>query len=205
MQENRTMNRKIVMLATCALVLAAGPVFAQEKGGAPADQEAMMKKWAEYAAPGANHKVLEKMVGNWTYLNKSWMDPNAPAMESPGKASYQMILGGRYLQQNYSGEFMGMPFEGVGFVGYDNFNKYFVSTWSDNTSTGIMTTTGGTMNDKGDLLFNGTMDDPITGQKNMKFREVVRWTGPDTFVFEMFVNSGAKEYKMMEITHTRVK
>jgi hypothetical protein len=178
------------------------PAFAQDKPGGAPSQEEMMKMWEAAAAPGANHKDMEKFVGNWTYTNKVWMDPAAPPSESKGKANMSMILGGRYLQQNYSGEFMGKPFEGFGLMGFDNVKKEYVSTWTDNTSTAIMTMNGTKAKD--DIALTGMMDDPTTG-KATKLREVIRWTGPDTWVLEMYDGSGPKEVLMMEITHTRVK
>ena len=196
------MNRKLILTGLAALTIGiAGAASAQEKAAPVPSQEEMMKKWAELASPGENHKAMEKFVGNWTYTNKVWMDPAAPPSESTGKASISMVMGGRYLQQSYTGDFMGQPFEGFGLMGYDNGKKEFVNIWTDNTSTGIMM-----MNGKGakdEIVLTGMMDDAMTG-KNMKLREVIRWTGPDSFVLEMFDQSGGKEVKMMEITHTRV-
>jgi hypothetical protein len=34
---------------------------------------------------------------------------------------------------------MGMPFEGLGYTGYDNVKKQYFGTWIDSMSTGIMT------------------------------------------------------------------
>lgn len=34
-----------------------------------------------------------------------------------------MIFGGRYQLSNYKGNFMGMPFEGMSIMGYDNAKK----------------------------------------------------------------------------------
>jgi hypothetical protein len=195
------MNRKFLVtgFAMLAITVAAS---AQEKAASAPSQDEMMKKWAEMASPGANHKAMEKFVGNWTYTNKLWMDPAAPPSESNGKASISMIMGGRYLQQNYTGDFMGMPFEGFGLMGFDNGKQEYVNIWSDNTSTSIMMMNG--KNAKEDIVLTGMMDDAVTGKK-MKLREVIRWTGPDSWVLEMYdQGEGGKEVKMMEITHTRV-
>lgn len=199
------MTRKLVLggFAALAMTLVASvPGFAQDPPASPS-QEEMMKKWQEAATPGANHKALEKFVGNWTYTNRMWMDPSAPPSESAGKANMSMILGGRYLQQNYTGDFMGQPFEGFGLMGYDNLKKEYVNTWTDNTSTTIMSMNGKN-GENGEIVLVGAMDDPAT-QKSMKLREVIRWTGDDSFVVEMYDTSGPKEFKTMEIAHTRVK
>src|SRR5262245_25443356 len=78
------------------------------------DQKAMMEAFQKAATPGPNHKMLEMMVGEWTFTNKMWMDPAAPPQESTGTSSYKSILGGRYVEHTHHGTMMGMPFEGRG-------------------------------------------------------------------------------------------
>jgi hypothetical protein len=50
-----------------------------------------------------------------------------------------------------------------------------------------------------------SFDDPMT--KSVKtHKQVTRWTGPDTFVYEMYeVVPGQPDRKGLEIVHTRVK
>lgn len=53
------------------------PAKGKSKESKPAaaepDQEAMMKKWAEIATPGPQHKELEDFVGEWEVASKWWM------------------------------------------------------------------------------------------------------------------------------------
>ena len=43
--------------------------------------------------------------------------------KSSGTMHNEMILGDRFLKQEYEGTMMGMPFHGGGLVGYDNVNQ----------------------------------------------------------------------------------
>ena len=43
----------------------------------------------------------------------------------------QMLLGGRFLQQEFSGEMMGSLYHGIGFTGHDNHTQKYVSTWME--------------------------------------------------------------------------
>ena len=43
---------------------------------------------------------------------KFWMDPKGEAQESEGTSEAGMIMGGRFLEQELNGTFMGQPFEG---------------------------------------------------------------------------------------------
>jgi len=195
-------TRQVCGLSICTLMLIAGLAGAAEPP--KADPAAMMKTWEKYATPGAPHQVLGKLAGKWATSNTMWMDESQPPATQTGTAEYEMTLGGRYMAQHYKSEMMGMPFEGVGTVGYDNLRQRYFSTWIDNMGTGLMTCTG-TANAAGnEITFNGVMDDPMTGEKDKKFREVVKITGPDAFTFEMFETNKGKEHRVMEIKHTRV-
>jgi hypothetical protein len=193
-------------LPALLLVLAffAVPAGATDSGS-PSEMEKMMKAWEKYSTPGEGHRPLERMVGRWTTVTKMWMDPERPAMETRGTAEWSMTLGGRWLVTRYSGEFMGKPFEGVAMTGYDNFREVYISTWTDNVSTGLMSSTGSANGDRTVISLSGTMDEPLTGEKNKRFREVFRLTGPDTFTMEMYDTIEGKDVKVLEIGHTRTQ
>lgn len=208
---------KIAMLSLTVL-LTAGITLAQEEkkqekpaqgqpqqGGAPAmggpEMEAMMKA----TSPGENHKHLAWYAGDFTFTNKMWMDPGQPPSESTGTMHGEMILGGRYVQTSWKGNFMGMPFEGQGTDGYDNIAKKHVSAWIDNMGTGVLYSTG-TCEQGGKVCnMSGDHMDPMTGQK-ITMRSVTTWLDENTFRMEMFskYHSG-NEMKVMEITGTRKK
>jgi len=80
---------------------------------------------------GGPHKLLAGMAGSWTTKIKSWCEPKKPPMESIGTCEQKMVLGGRFLHQEFTGEMMGSPFTGIGVNGYDNHTKKYVSTWMD--------------------------------------------------------------------------
>jgi hypothetical protein len=101
------------------------------------DAQAMMDVYTKLGTPGTPHKVLASMAGSWITKTKGWMEPDKPPMESKGTCEQKMLLGGRFLQQEYSGDMMGSPFTGIGVTGYDNHTKKYVSTWMDSMGTGI--------------------------------------------------------------------
>src|SRR6185503_4508262 len=113
------------------------------------------------ATPGTPHKGLAALEGTWTAKVKSWMKPGAPPMESEGTAEQKMVLEGRFLEQRFSGNFMGQAFNGLGHTGYDNFKKKYVSTWMDNMGTMVMVMEG-TADATGKVTtYTGTIDDVI--------------------------------------------
>jgi len=166
------------------------------------DMQAMMEVYTKLATPGAPHKVLARMAGTWNAKMKSWMEPDKPPMESTGTSETKMILGGRYLQMDYTGDMMGSPFTGLGITGYDNHTKKYVSTWVDSMGTAIQFFEGAGSADGKTITQECRYDDPVKGP--MKWRSVTRIVDDNTHEFEMSgTDKSGKEEKMMEIIYTR--
>lgn len=173
---------------------------ADKPAAAPADpsMDAMMKA----GMVGSEHAKLKGMEGNWDAAVKMYMSPGAPT-EGKAISSRKSIMDGRFIVEDYSGDFMGMPFKGMGIFGYDNVQKKYVSTWLDNMGTGIMHSTG-TVDATGKVFtYTGESADPMTGK-------MVKMTMVTTIVDDKkhtFVMNGpgpdGKDMKMMEITYTK--
>jgi len=155
--------------------------------------------------PGPHHEHMKKLVGDFDYTIKVYMAPGQPPMESTGHRSAKMVMGDRYLDETYSGTFMGMPFEGHGTMAYDNIQKKYLSTWIDNMGTGIMLASGSCSDDGTTWTMTGDMADPATGQM-VTTRGVTKLVDADHMTMEMYApGPDGKEAKMMEISATRSK
>ena len=131
--------------ALLVLLLTAAPAVAQDDaapGAAAAPDAAMMRAWQRAAAPGPGHARLDAMVGAWDVAGTIYMGPGVPPIASAGTQVNRWTLGGRWLNGEYEGAFMGMPFSGLSRWGYDNAARKYVSTWTDTASTGLTTDTG---------------------------------------------------------------
>jgi uncharacterized protein DUF1579 len=184
----------------------APPKPEEKKAIAPAaDEKAMMEKWLAASTPGAPHKALATLEGSWTAKVKTWMAPGAPPESSDGTAEQKMLLGGRFLEQHYSGSMMGQPFQGVGHTGYDNLKKKYVATWIDSMGTMTMVTEG-TADATGKVITStGTIDDVMTG-KPAKIKTVVTIVDPDHHTYEMWApGPDGKAYKNVEVQYSRKK
>jgi hypothetical protein len=173
-------------------------VFAQEVG----EQSPEMQAWMEYMTPGPMHEMMAKTVGDWNVITKYWMDPAGEPMETEGKATVEMILGGRYMKSTHTGTMMGMPFEGISLQGYDNATGEFTSIWIDNMGTGFSISKGNYDEVTNSINFEGSMLDPIT-KEDMSFRQVVKTIDDNHFMFEMFMNYKGQEFKSMVVDYTK--
>lgn len=166
------------------------------------DMQAMMEIYKKAGTPGEHHKLLARLEGSWTTKSRGWMEPGKPPTESTGTCEQKLILGGRYLRQEYSGDMMGAPFTGINFLGYDNHTGKYVSAWIESMSTGIYYFEGTASADGKTITQECSYDDPVKGPS--VWRTVTRIKDDDTQEFEMYLTpKGGKEEKMMEMTVTR--
>lgn len=164
--------------------------------------EEEMEVYKKLGIPGEAHKLLAKMAGSWNTLTRSWTEPGKPPVESAGVCEQRMILGGRYLQQECSGDMMGSPFTGIGVTGYDNHTRKYVSTWIDSMSTAVWYFEGPAEGDGRSFTQKSRYDDPVRGP--MEWRSVCRLVDDNTMTFEMYGTVlGGTEEKMMEMKYTR--
>ena len=166
------------------------------------DPKAIMEAYKKLAIPGEPHHLFATLVGSWATVTKEWMDPNQPPIESKGAEEIRMLLGGRFLQGDYSGEMMGQPYNGLGISGYDNLRKRYVSLWLDSMSTGFFIMEGTASADGKTITLTGQHPEP--GGGSMTHRAIWKIIDENNQTFEMYgAHHGGKEMKMMEITYTR--
>jgi hypothetical protein len=166
------------------------------------DMQAMMEVYRKVGTPGEPHKMLASLEGSWTTKTRGWMEPDKPPTDSTGTCEQKMLLGGRYLQQEYTGDMMGEPFTGINIIGYDNHTKKYVSTWIDSMSTGIYCFEGTVSSDGKTITQENSYDDPVRGP--MIWRSISRFVDDNTLEYEMYmIPKSGKEEKMMEMTVSR--
>jgi hypothetical protein len=169
------------------------------------DEKAMADAMAKAGAVGEHHKLLtENRAGEWKLSGEFYMDPAAPPVKTQGKSTITAILGGRYISETMTCDFLGMPYEGKGTTGYDNLKKTFVSTWIDNMGTGTMVSTGNLAADGKTLTLVGECQCPLDSSK-MTMRDVWVFHSKDKLEMTMYQTQAGKETKAMHFIYERVK
>lgn len=190
-------------LMSLCIVLAASVAMAKGKNAEKSmDPQAMMDAYTKLAAPGEQHKQLASLAGSWTTKTKEWMEPNKPPVESTGSAEMKMLLEGRFLQQELTGQMMGQPYSGIETTAYDNLLKRYVTSWISTMGTGFFTMEGTASTDGKTITLKGQHAEPGGGY--MKHRAIWKIVDSNTQTFDMYgTHHGGKEWKMMETTYTR--
>jgi len=179
----------------------AAPTAAKRASAAQSEAE-MMAQWQAAATPALGHARLMSMVGTWRAKATFTMAPGAPESVSAGTSVHRLVLGGRFLEQNYKGTSMGMPFEGIGFTGYDNVRQKYVGMWMDSFGTGMMTSTGTGRPTDQRMDFVCEAIEP-SGEKKV-FDAIVRIQDHEHHSYEMWTKGpGGKSYRVMLIEYER--
>ena len=165
-------------------------------------EAAMMAQWQVAMTPSAGHARLMPMVGTWRATTTFTMAPGAAAQVQGGTSVHRFVLGGRYLEQIYKGTAMGMPFEGIGYTGYDNVQKRYVGTWMDTFGTGLMNSVGvGSPTDQ-KIDFVSEAIEP-SGKKKV-FESIVRIRNHAHHSYEMWTKGpNGKKYRTMLVEYER--
>ncbi len=204
------MNR-YAMLCVVAAGLAGmlAPAFSQDqgekKGARPGEMSPEVRAWMEAATPGPNHRLLNYCIGEWQVTVRHWMQPGQESPPSTGICVNEWVLGGRFVKTTYKGSFMHMPFEGIGYTGYDKVTHKFVSTWMDNMGTGIMRQIGTYDPQKKLFTYTSEMRQP-TGEM-VKQVETIQIIDENHHVMTFFHQTPAMDHpvKAMELSYSRIK
>lgn len=195
------------LLVTTFALHSASAADAIKTAAPDAKMAEMMKKMKEAGTPGAPHKMLADMAGDWSYTSKHWMAPDAKPEEGKGTSHLKMIMGGRWLQHETKTMMMGMPYEGMGLTGYDNVKKTYETTWVDNMGTSLMKGEGSFDTASKTIKDSGTYSCPIT-EKERSYRAEWKLIDKNNMVYSMYgtgMDPKGPEFKTMELTFKRVK
>lgn len=191
----------LVAADTSPVKTAAATLDAKSAPATDPAHDAAAARMEEMAKPGPQHAWLAGMAGKWKAVTKSWFGGPEPEV-TEGVSENKMILGGRYLENRFTGTSMGKPFEGYGLNGFDNEKKVYTMLWTDNFSTSMMMGEG-TVDAAGkELVMQTTMAGP--DGKVMPIRLVTKVVDPKTHVFSMYGPMEGKEALFMEITYTKL-
>ena len=205
------MRKNIKGIFFCAVILSlTAKGFAADQATATPqmskEQQENMSRMQEYSTPNANHDVLKAFIGTWKADVQFWMDPQMAPQESQGTSESTMILDGHFLEQKYTGNMMGKPFEGRAIIGYDNLRKEYTSLWLDNMATGIVESAAKYDPASKTLTEEGSMSCPLTMETHRWHKAVTTFIDADHYTYESYMkDKNGKEFKGMIIRYSRIK
>ncbi len=93
---------------------------------------------------GGIHHQLQKLLGEWEGVTRTWFEPDKLGDESPWRGRIRPALGGRFVVHEYEGSFQGKPLSGMALLGYHLDAERYEMAWIDtfHSGTAIMFSTG---------------------------------------------------------------
>ena len=165
----------------------------------------VMKLAAKFTAPGEQHALLGRLIGEWDATIQITMGPN-PAPPTKGKATFAWKVDGRWVEGSFSGSMMGMPMTTYSWLGYDNFKQSYVWTAIGSLDTTMTHAEGDLTPDGESLLMYGTLDEYLTGEHDKMVKYAWRFISEDEIVVEVHdLPIGEENTKVIELRYTRAK
>lgn len=156
---------------------------------------------AGQASPGApplapELERLQAWVGTW--------DAEVAMMgqTTQGSETCRIECGGHWLVTEHTGSFMGKPFVGKGFTGYDVSKGAYTGVWIDSSGGPMSLYTDGQFSKDG-KTFTAQVDGLGMDGKPARFEYVSTFPEAHTRSFEIFRLDGAKRESQMRIRYTK--
>jgi hypothetical protein len=92
------------------------------------------------------------------------MQPDVPATVFRGTVTREWVLGGRFIKEVMKAESDEGPYETLGYMGFDNFDRQYQSVWMNTTSTSLHIEVGNYHPDRKVLHMANDGRDPVTGR-----------------------------------------
>lgn len=188
-----------------AVLCLVGPVFAVNVTKNDAQATANARAIENAMTPGEGQKKLDPMVGTFDVQIRTWVDPSKPPVESHATSVSAWVLGKRYIQTMLSGYVLDEPFNGIGYIGYDNASKTYQAAWMDTGSTGITWYTGKMGASGKSATMKANVTNPLSAKPApVELRLSMAENGGH--VTEIWgQGNGTKLFKMMELRYTKTK
>lgn len=201
------MKRLDRFLACLAVALFfAGSALAQEKPAQPPTtspaQDEALQALAAAAQPGPAHAELMKRAGDYTTM-ATFYAPGTEPQQSTGTAKLKSILGGRFLEEENSGDSFGQPYSGLRLYGYNNGSKQYEAIWIYNGSTAFLVLDGSSEDNGKTVRYSGAFLGPEGARQTL--RVTITQNDEDHFVVRLLGQGPGDTTSTLETTYTRVK
>ena len=191
----------VILCAAISVTQAQSPQKSATPPSAQPTQEQMEPAVADAAKPGPIHAQLMKRAGRYT-TTMTFSAPGSELQESAGTATLKPILGGRFLEEENSGESLGQPSAGLRLYGYNNGSKQYEAIWIYNGSTAFLVLDGSSDDSGKTVRYTGAFIGPDGSKQTL--RVIVEQQDADHFVVRLLGEGPGGATSTLATTYTRV-
>jgi hypothetical protein len=160
--------------------------------------------WAEYMTPSDVHSVFEQYVGSFTMeVTMSMAEGKEPAIVTL-ESENNLLLGGRFLEMKQQGNMMGMDYQSITTIGFNNTDKKFALTTITNMGTGTLSLFGNWDHKTKTANLFGQLTNPVS-KETINVRQTVTFIDKNSILIESFDQEGNSpekktvQYKLVRI------
>lgn len=161
-----------------------------------------MQAMAQAAQPGPPHAELMKRAGDYN-TTTTFYAPGTEPQQSTGTAKLKSILGGRFLEEENSGDSFGTPYSGMRLYGYNNGSKQYEAIWIYNGSTAFLVLDGSTEDNGKTVRYSGAFLGPSGVRQTL--RVTITQQDADHFVVRLLGQGPGDTTSTLETVYSRVK
>ncbi len=150
----------------------------------------------------AEHEALTALVGRWSGVTRSWIEPSGAPDEAATEASVEALLGGRWIRIAYQGRAMGQPHGGELIVGFHKDAGEHEAAWLDSFHTGsAMMMSVGKPGVEGEIRVLGSY---AAGAERWGWRTILRHHGDELVIESFNISPAGQEDHAVETRLRRV-
>lgn len=158
--------------------------------------------WTDYMKPSDIHTMLSKYTGSFNMEITMSLGDGKELSVITVSSEHTMLLGGRFLEMKQKGNMMGMDYESIITVGFNNSNKQMAMTTITNMGTGTLSLIGTWDENSKSANLIGELTNPVS-KNTINVKQVITFVDTNTILIESYDKEGDKlekktvEYKLI--------
>lgn len=150
--------------------------------------------WSVYMTPSEVHTRLSQYTGSFKMeITMSMEAGKAPTIITV-KSEHKMLLGGRFLEMKQQGTMMGMDYQSLITIGFNNIDRKMSLTTITNMGTGMLSLSGEWDEKSKTANLLGQLTNPVT-KGIILVRQTVTFVDDNTILIESYDTEGDQPEK----------
>ena len=151
--------------------------------------------WAEYMTPSSIHRLFQQYVGSFRMdIIMSAGEGKEPTIITVD-SEHIMLLGGRFLEMKQQGNMMGMDYQSIMTLGFNNTDNKIALTTITNMGTGTLSLFGDWDEKSKSATLFGALTNPVT-KNSITVKQVLSFVDDDSILIESYDKEGDNPEKM---------
>lgn len=141
--------------------------------------------WGEYMTPSEVHSLLSEYTGSFKMdITMSMGEGKEPSITTVN-SEHALLLGGRFLEMKQQGTMMGMDYQSIMTLGFNNTDKQMNLTTITNMGTGTLSLFGTWDLKMKTATLYGTLTNPVS-KGTIKVRQTITLVDENTILIESY-------------------